>query len=93
MVIKDNSKRGTGGFATVREGGINFRYVKIFFKSQTGGDIKFVVELYANSNTIQSNLQAQQPGWIYPQNVPNSYANNYPIGYQPPHQPYPFNRF
>lgn len=93
---RDNSKSGTGAFAMVKEGGINYRYVKMYFKSQTGGDIKFTVDIYADGG-IRTNAQAQPAGWI-PQNVPQSnYPNaypNYPTGYQPPQSPYnPYNRF
>lgn len=96
--MKDNSKSGTGGFAMIKEGGINFRYVKIYFKSQTGGDIKFTIDIFGDGGAaIRPNAQAPPAGWI-PQNIPQSnypnYPNNYPTGYQPPQVPYnPYNRF
>lgn len=86
--MKDNATDGTGGFAMIKAGGINFRYVVIYFKSQTGSDIRFSVDIYSQPSGIQPNYphNAAPPaaGWIYPQ-------NNYPPNnYQPQ---YSFNRF
>lgn len=88
VTIQDNEKNGKGGYAMIKEGGINYRHITVEFVSQTGGDIKFTVYLYGdNGPTMQTNVQAHPAaGWVYPQNIPQNVQPNYP--YQ---QPYPYN--
>lgn len=77
-MIKDNATDGTGGFAMIKAGGINYRFVVIYFKSQTGSDIRFSVEIYAEPYAAQPaypNAVAQPAGWIYPQQ--NNYQPQY----------------
>lgn len=83
-MIKDNARDGSGGFATVESGGVNYRYVTIYFRSQRGGDINFDVGIYGdassaggNSGAIQPAYTASQIGWR-PQPPPQL----------PPQQPY-----
>lgn len=89
--MKDLDKYGSGGFASIQEGGINYRHVKIYFKSQRGGDIKFSVNVIANStastphNQQQFNPNYAQPGYQQPVNQYQP-ANQYPPVQYPPAQ-------
>lgn len=95
--MKDNETDGTGGFAMIKEGGIHYKHVVIYFKSQTGHDIRFAVDIFAQpvqqTPPIVNPLPAfgspsptygtavQPAGWIYPSNT-----------YQLQQSPYVFNR-
>lgn len=72
-MMKDNARDGTGAFATVQSGGVNYRHVVIYFRTQRGGDINFDVGIYGDGSR-----PAVQP----------PYTNSYPpIGWnQPPQQ-------
>ncbi|KAJ6649093.1 hypothetical protein Bhyg_04326 [Pseudolycoriella hygida] len=96
--IKDNATDGRGGFARVMDGGINFRYVVLDFKSQSGGDIRFTVDIYTDPmgsvKPVYPNIQSPPIGWVQPPNShqPPAYqppGSHQPHGYQPPgsHQP------
>lgn len=100
-MLRDKATDGSGGFAMIKSGGINYRNAVVYFKSQTGGDIRFTVDIYCqpvNSQPYyQPNAVAHPAGWVYPpqNNYPqqNNYPpqNNYPQqnNYQPQ---YSFNR-
>lgn len=97
-MMRDNATDGTGGFAMIKEGGINFKYVKIYFKSQTGHDIRFVVDIYAQPPYVSVPAttfvqQQQHPGAFVQQQQqqPLPYPNNaaQPIGWIPAVQPMP----
>lgn len=98
--IKDIASNGTGGFAMIEEGGLNYRHARIYFKSQTGSDIRFNVDIYGQPPYgIPPSYGTQQ----YP-NVPGQqlYPNNGvpPVGWiypsnnlqQQQQQPFVFNR-
>lgn len=67
VMLKDIATDGSGGYATIKEGGYNYRHVTINFKSQRGGDIRFGVDLYGNQAPVYPNQQQHPAGWIYPQ--------------------------
>lgn len=71
VMIKDQAKDGSGGYATIKEGGFNYRHVTINFKSQRGKDIQFAVDIYGSpyAQPIYPNAQPQAhpAGWVYPQ--------------------------
>lgn len=76
-MIKDNARDGSGGFATVKSGGVGYRSVLMYFRTQRGGDINFDVGIYGDQSgvgggAIQSGVRggaiqpaytAQQMGW------------------------------
>lgn len=88
--IIDNEKNGDGGYAMIKEGGINYRHVTIEFVSQTGGDIKFMVYLYGDVGPpVAPNMPSPPIGWNFSSNnQPNNQPNNYPGAYQPPYNRY-----
>lgn len=84
--MRDNATDGSGGFAMVKEGGINYKHVVINFKSQRGKDIRFKIEMYPDPyvRPIYPNIPVPPAGWIYP---------NQQQQYNQQQQPYTFNRF
>lgn len=82
--IRDKTTDGTGAFANIKEGGINYKYVVLHFKSQRGNGIRFIVDIYAQYPYVQSiypSIVAQQPaGFIYPTNVNQQLQQQYAFG-------------
>lgn len=82
--MKDHATDGTGGFAMIKEAGINFRHVTVYFKSQSGCDIHFSIEIFTQpSYAVPSygvppypNIAAQPAGWIHSPNTYQQYAFN-----------------
>lgn len=69
IILRDKATDGTGGFAIIKEGGINYRHVVVHFKSQRGSDIRFTIDIYAEQNAFVAPMYpgvVSQPGWIYP---------------------------
>ncbi|CAB3226113.1 unnamed protein product [Arctia plantaginis] len=46
IYVKDNLEDGSGGYASLLEGGVGQRFVKIKLKSQQGGGFNFTVTIY-----------------------------------------------
>ncbi|XP_055318190.1 uncharacterized protein LOC129576714 [Sitodiplosis mosellana] len=102
ILIKDIAANGTGGFAMIQEGGINFRHVKIYFKSQTGCDIRFNVDIFAQTPygippTSYGTQVYPNVGAPYPNNAAQGYPAQpagwiYPSNNYQQQQPYVFNR-
>lgn len=44
--VKDNLEDDSGGYASILEGGVGQRFVKIKLKSQRGGGFNFTVSIY-----------------------------------------------
>lgn len=74
MMFKDNARDGNGAFTTIKSGGVGYRHVYIYFRSQRGGDINFDVGIYADPSHVGG-------GMIQPQYSP---PPTYPIA-QPPY--------
>lgn len=49
IIIKDNSRDRSDGYATVQSGGVNQGHVFIYFKSYHGRDIDFNIEIYGDA--------------------------------------------
>lgn len=49
ILIKDNARDGSDGYATVQSGGVNQRQVVIYFKSHHSRDIDFNIEIYGDA--------------------------------------------
>lgn len=85
-MMKDlDGLKGNGGFASVKSGGVNYRFVLINFTSQTGGDINFNVGVYGDAPSGPA-----APGYApYPNNTPyRAMGWNPPSPQPPPQQPY-----
>lgn len=78
IMMRDYASDGTGGFAMIKEGGINYKHAVINFKSQRGKEIRFILDIYADSyvQPIYPSISAQPAGWIYPTNNQQQYTFN-----------------
>lgn len=62
IVVKDNKRDGKGGYAKIVRGGIGQPSVEIRHQSQSGGDIDFIVTIYAERQPAV----ARPPVWYAP---------------------------
>ncbi|KAI5644687.1 transcription activator MBF2 domain-containing protein [Phthorimaea operculella] len=46
IYVHDNYNDGSGGYATIRAGGVGQRFVNVHLKSQRGGGFNFTVTIY-----------------------------------------------
>lgn len=81
--MKDRRQDGKGGYAKVLKGGCTQYYTEIRLKSQTGGDIDFIVTIYAEKMVNN--------GWVGPYRPPSGPypAGPYPSGPVFPNQQLP----
>lgn len=96
---KDNTRDGSGGFTSVRAGGVGYRYVTLYFRSQRGGEINFDVGIYADPSrvgggAVQTNYAPQPavhapyaPQPTYPVHQPAYTAQQIGWNAQPPPLP------
>lgn len=85
-MIKDNARDGSGGFATVKSGGINYRNAVIYFRSQRGGDINFDVGIYSDAPSAGFGGGGGGGGAVY---APQPAYTASQIGWRPQPQPIP----